>query len=133
MKVDVYLSPETLRRDVQALMDSYAIEICKDGRVLLTTAIANVWKALGVFSAPTPGPGADNAIVSGRIHAPIDRRWTANLVPYSPPEDPDREAVFHRWPFWVSSRLSVCITVDQQWWLYIFSPGEKYEGRHYDR
>lgn len=127
MKVRMVFSPDAKLSDIRALLDSYAIELSKNGQVYLRCPLHFL-----EYGTEEPQPITEAAL--SKILGPIDTSLKLSMIRFEPPVGDDdflngiRERTT-RWPFHVEQPLSVCFTFDEQWWEYKFSPGKTYMER----
>lgn len=111
MKVSMLLSPESRLSDIDALLDTYGVEIRKDGDVVF---LSPLWRCSMYEGAP-------------EINGEINWSLKISLVPLAPRPIPSgREP---RWPFFVESPLTVVLACGNQWVQYNFSSGKHYIDR----
>jgi hypothetical protein len=143
MKPTFIISAESTLADVRALMDSYAVEVLKDSLVIFRGPLhACKMDAAGVgqfeFDPPPTHGRRTNPVVSFDLAIPVaDRSLELRLIQYEPPTDNDflegiRERAT-RWPFYVHAPLVICLSIDEQWWQWAFTPGKNYEMRNIPR
>lgn len=112
--------PESRLSDIRALLDSYAVEVWKDGleylRMPLTFCGSRMLDPPHISTVETLFPA-------------VDKKINLRLVQYEPPlMDDDRERAT-RWPFYVDNTLTVMLFLGDQWWEYIFSTDKTYQNR----
>ena len=104
--------------DVIAMAQSYALEVRKDGRIVLRAPL-NHFKI-----GPYPSRLADGPIISV-----VDESLDVHLLILDTPEE-DTKA---RNPFFVNDPAKALITMGDQWWQYGFSPQKFYADRYIPR
>ena len=124
MKPTFIISAEATLSDSRALLDSYAVELRKDGVVMFCGPLH--------FCEMTE-TGRET---SWDVRLGPDPSLDLRLVRYEPPAEDDflegiRERAT-RWPFYVHEPLIICLSVDEQWWQWTFTPGKVYEERRFD-
>ncbi len=113
-------SPESRLSDIRALLDSYAVELWKDGLLYRRCPIhsCDMYEGQGMlkeFSLPA-----------------IDYRIDVRMCTFEPPAKDFLAGIRERrtrWPFFVEYPLSIVFWVADQWWQYGFTPGKQYEDR----
>jgi hypothetical protein len=123
--VQMALSAPSRLSDIRALLDSYGIELVKDGRVLLCAPLH--WCAYE--------PDEEHDAWNSPFPPVIDKTIEIRLIRYEPPVDDFLRGIRERtvrWPFFVEWPLEICLAFRDQWWLYKFSPGKFYEERQMD-
>lgn len=108
-------SPESRLADITAALESYAVQVKKDGLVYQQGPL--YWcERIEVNMKECP------------FFPVVDRKIELSLIRWASPEF-NRG---HRWPFFVDEPLELCFTLGDQWWSYKFTPGKTYEERHID-
>jgi len=108
--------------DVVALYDSYAVEVKKDGLVLLRIPL---WMCDNRDRAENTPEGLS-------FNTKVDFSLSLSLVQYAPPfnEEPGvTRKSKTRWPFYTDAPLEVLPQLGDQWQQYTFTPGRRYRDR----
>jgi hypothetical protein len=104
--------------DVMAFLDSYAVEVWKEGKVYLRAPVAQCgYNPLCAFG--------------GNLNPQIDWSLDLRLVPYGPPDAGDGQVhnTKNRWPFFVEHPFRIFFAIGDQWWQFHFTPGKTYQER----
>lgn len=134
MRPKFLISAESTIADVRALMDSYAVEVLKDSLVYFRGPLhACKMDAAGVGQFEFDRRRANPVVPFDLALPALDKSLELRLIRYEPPTEDDflegiRERTT-RWPFYVNAPLVICLSLDEQWWQYTFTPGKLYDVR----
>ena len=116
--LELVFSPLSSRRDVLAVLDSYAAELIRqsDGAIVFRGPLFFLhWVAPAEWPLP-----ADVATAPSSGAQPVSLR----LIQHAPaPGDRPRHC---RWPFWVGRPLQLGLRFQGQWWFQDFARGKEY-------
>lgn len=138
-------NPDGSLADMRAALDSYGVELKKNGMVVerIPIQLAAIRPVIAVLEdGPAPGKQAD---LAGEIRQaigpnPIIPGWGEHLSFDPDPSlelrlirfEPFREEglpAYTRWPFFVERPMEIAFQFGEQWWSFKFSPGKTYEER----
>ncbi len=118
-ELQVTYSSDVLLSDLRAALDSYAVEVIKDGKVHRRAPLHSI-KPYGPYCNPLP---LDFKFTLPAIDYKIEVRMYLYRV---------SAGSFARCPFFVESPFTITFLLSDQWWEYKFTPGKKYEDRKLD-
>jgi hypothetical protein len=120
------ISPTSRVKDIEAFLDSYAVVLSLDMKILLSLPAWHIEHRIrwpeAALHVEVPNFGKSRTRRLPGIP-------TLSLSLFIHPSPAQEGRTYSRWPFFVESELSAVFSAGGQWWRFDFVPGQHYNDR----